>query len=104
MRIFLNILQYVAIVFAIYLSYHFFQDILNSQKKIIDLVGDAGTILICLDLTVFVWHNNRLQKLMIQDPSAPINPTPTFVKVMRKIGHFGILLILTSWFVPIING
>ena len=104
MRILLNILQYAAIAFAIYLSYQFFQNIHDPQKKIVDLVGNAGTILICLDLSVFIWHNNRLQKQIIKDPLSLTSPIPTFVKVMRKIGHFGILLILTSWIVPMING
>lgn len=104
MRTFFNILQFASIAFAIYLSYQIFLGISLDQTKIMDLVADVGTLLICIDLTVFLWHNKRLQKQSVQAPSVLTQDVPPVVKITRKIGNFGILLIITSWIVPMING
>lgn len=105
MRSFVLVLQYAAIAFAIYLCYQIGMSVYTRDFKTMDLVADVGTILICIDLAVFLWHSRSTQAKSLQDYAAKLDQSvPTFVKVSRKIGHFGILLIITSWIVPIING
>ena len=58
-----------------------------------------------IDLAVFLWHSRSTQAISLKDYATRLEqPAPTFVKVCRKLGHFGIMLIITSWIVPIING
>ena len=104
MRIFALILQYVSIAFALYLCYQVGVSIYLQQYQTMDIVGNVGTILVCIDLAVFLWHSRSTNAQNLQDYASKLEqPAPTLVKVSRKLGHFGILLIITSWIVPLIN-
>ena len=104
MRAFTLFLQYAAIAFAIFICYQIGASIYTQQFKIMEMVADVGTLLICIDLAVFLWHSRSTNAQNLQDYANKIEqPAPTFVKISRKLGHFGILLIITSWIVPMIN-
>lgn len=104
MRAFTLFLQYAAIAFAIFICYQIGASIYTQQFKVMDMVADVGTLLICIDLAVFLWHSRSTNAQNLQDYANKIEqPAPTFVKISRKLGHFGILLIITSWIVPMIN-
>ena len=104
MRIFALILQYVSIAFALYLCYQVGMSVYLQQYEIMDIVANVGTILVCIDLAVFLWHSRSTNAQNLQDYARKLEqPAPTFVKVSRKLGHFGILLIITSWVVPMMN-
>ena len=104
MRAFTLFLQYAAIAFAIFICYQIGASIYTQEFKVMDMVADVGTLLICIDLAVFLWHSRSTNAQNLQDYANKIEqPAPTFVKISRKLGHFGILLIITSWIVPMIN-
>ena len=105
MRAFTFVLQYVCIAFAIYLCYRVGSSLYLQDYVMMDIVANVGTILICINLAVFLWHSRSTQAISLKDYATRLEqPAPTFVKVCRKLGHFGIMLIITSWIVPIING
>ena len=105
MQKFLVVLQYLCLAFAIYLIYSVSMSLYRQDFVLMELVADIGTILICIDLAVFLWHSRSTQAISLKDYATRLEqPAPTFVKVCRKLGHFGIMLIITSWIVPIING
>ena len=90
-----TVLLYLIISYSLYLQ----------DYVMMDIVANVGTILICIDLAVFLWHSRSTQAISLKDYATRLEqPAPTFVKVCRKLGHFGIMLIITSWIVPIING
>lgn len=69
-----------------------------------EVVADVGTILICIDLAVFLFTSNAKQGISIEDYAKQLEQKPSkLVYVTRKLGHFGILLIITSWIVPMIR-
>lgn len=104
MRIFALILQYVSIAFALYLCYQVGMSVYLQQYETMDIVANVGTILVCIDLAIFLWHSRSTNAQNLQDYASKLEqPAPTFVKVSRKLGHFGILLIITSWIVPMMN-
>lgn len=98
------VLQCFAIFFAFYLCYQVALAFMSGKYDLMEVVADIGTILVCIDLAVFIWFSRRSQVNNLQEYANTLEkPAPTFVKVCRKIGHFGILLIICSWIVPIIN-
>lgn len=104
MRTFTLVLQFAAIAFAIFICYQICLGIYTQDFKVMDMVADVGTLLICIDLAVFLWHSRSTNAQNLQDYANKLEqPLPTFVKVCRKLGHFGILLIITSWIVPMMN-
>lgn len=104
MRAFTLFLQFAAIAFAIFICYQIGMGIYTQDFDSLDMLADVGTLLICIDLAVFLWHSRSTNAQNIEDYAKKIEQSvPTFVKVCRKLGHFGILLILTSWIVPMIN-
>lgn len=104
MRHFALLLQYAAIAFAIYLCFQIGFSVYLNQFDVMDTVANVGTILVCIDLAVFLWHSRSTNSKNLQDYANQLEkPAPTFVKVSRKMGHFGILLIITSWIVPLMN-
>lgn len=104
MRTFTFVLQYVCIAFAIYLIYSIGYSLYIQDYVLMDIVANVGTILICIDLAVFIWHSRSTQALSLKDYATRMDqPAPALVKVCRKLGHLGIMLIITSWIVPIIN-
>ncbi|MEN8990963.1 hypothetical protein ABD624_03190 [Avibacterium paragallinarum] len=104
MRIFLTVLQYACIAFALFLVYQVSTALISGQYDLMEVVADVGTILICIDLAVFLFTSNAKQGISIEDYAKQLEQKPSkFVYVTRKLGHFGILLIITSWIVPMIR-
>ncbi|WP_227518763.1 hypothetical protein [Acinetobacter sp. ANC 4169] len=60
-----------------------------------DIVSDVGTILICIDLAMFLHFNKSFAALKMKDASqqSPVEVS-TLEKVSRKLGHLGIMLII----------
>lgn len=103
MRLFALFLQYAAIAFAMFLCFQIGMSVHLNQFDMMNTVANVGTILVCIDLAVFLWHSRNSKAQNLQDYANQLEkPAPTFVKVSRKMGHFGILLIITSWIVPLI--
>lgn len=103
MRLFALFLQYAAIAFAIFLCFQIGMSVHLNQFDMMNTVANVGTILVCIDLAVFLWHSRSSKAQNLQDYANQLEkPAPTFIKVSRKMGHFGILLIITSWIVPLI--
>ena len=102
MRHFALVLQVVCIFFALFLSYGITQTLLSQEYDLMEVVGDVGTVLICIDLAVFLWHSRSLNTKTVQDFATRLEqPAPKLVKLTRKLGHLGIMLILCSWLVPL---
>lgn len=104
MRIFLIVLQYACVAFALFLGYQVSTALISGQYDLMEVVADVGTILICIDLAVFLFTSNAKQGISIEDYAKQLEQPPSkLVYVTRKMGHFGILLIITSWIVPMIH-
>ena len=104
MRVLALVLQCFSIFFALYLCYQVGLAFLSGKYDLMGVVADIGTILVCIDLAVFIWFSRRSQANNLQEYANTLDqPAPMFVKVCRKVGHFGILLIICSWIVPAIN-
>ena len=104
MRIFLIVLQYACVAFALFLGYQVSTALISGQYDLMEVVADVGTILICIDLAVFLFTSNAKQGISIEDYAKQLEQPPSkLVYVTRKMGHFGILLIITSWIVPMIQ-
>lgn len=105
MQKFLVVLQYACLAFGLYLVYSVGMALYTQDFILMELVADIGTILICIDLAVFLYSNRGKQGFSMQDYSKQLEQEPSkLVYVTRKLGHLGIILILCSWIVPIING
>ena len=95
------LLVYAFLAFALFLSYGIISSIASQDYELMEVVADIGAILICLDLAASTYflklvkdHNEKTAKQM---PKAQ-----KVVKVTRKVGHFGIMLILCGWIVPML--
>lgn len=76
----------------------------HQDYELMELIADVGTILICIDLGVFLFSSKAANKLSLQEYAKQLEQPPTpLVSFTRKLGHLGIMLILCSWIVPIIN-
>ncbi|ATO18875.1 hypothetical protein BS636_03935 [Acinetobacter sp. LoGeW2-3] len=105
MQKFLVVLQYACLAFGLYLIYSVGMSLYTQQFELMELVADIGTILICLDLGVFLYSNRGKHGISMEEYARQLENAPSkLVYVTRKLGHLGILLIITSWIVPIING
>ncbi len=104
MRIAALIFQYSCFAFALFLCYQVGTSLYLQDYKLMDIVSDIGTILICIDLGVFLHFNKSLASLKMKNASQqPAVRVSTIEKITRKLGHLGIILIICSWIVPIIN-
>lgn len=105
MQKFLVLLQYACLAFGLYLVYSVGMDLYTQQFKLMELVADIGTILICIDLAAFLFTSRGKTGISMEQYAKQLEQPPSkFIYVTRKLGHLGILLIITSWIVPIING
>ena len=94
----------ITTAFALYLTYHIASGFYKHHFIIMDMVADVGTLLICLDLMIFLWYTRNKSNKNIQEYAQQFEQdTPRIVRISRKVGHFGILLIICSWIVPLIN-
>lgn len=105
MRIFLIVLQYACIAFALFLSFQVITALLSQNFVLMELVSDIGTILICIDLAAFLFTSRGKSNISMEEYAKQLEQPPSkLIYVTRKLGHLGILLIITSWIVPMING
>lgn len=103
MRILALVLRLACFGFALFLLYQVSMSLYVQQYVLMDLVANIGTILICIDLGVFL-NSSKLNKLFNADSKQAntlLEPS-TLEKFTRKLGHFGIMLIICSWIVPLI--
>lgn len=105
MQKFLVVLQYLCLAFGLYLMYSVGMSLYTQDFKLMELVADIGTILICIDLGVFLYTSKTKQGMSVEEYAKQLEQPPSkLIYMTRKLGHLGILLIITSWIVPIING
>ena len=105
MRALALILQYGCFAFALFLSYQVAMALYQQEYELLllEIVADIGTILICIDLGVFLFSSKASQGLNLQEYARQLEAPPSkLVAVTRKLGHLGIMLILVSWIVPLI--
>ncbi|WP_312158847.1 hypothetical protein [Acinetobacter sp.] len=101
MRIAALIFQYGCFAFALFLGYQISTSWHLPEYKLMDIVSDVGSILICIDLAMFLHFNKSIAALKMKDPSQqPSVQVSTLEKVTRRLGHLGIMLILCGWIVP----
>ncbi|WP_353144139.1 hypothetical protein [Acinetobacter pragensis] len=104
MRIFLLVLQFACVAFALFLCYQIAIALTSPSYDLMEVVADAGTILICIDLAAFLFSSKKQDGISFEDYAKQLEQPPTkLVYVTRKLGHLGIMLILVSWIVPIIH-
>ncbi len=104
MRIAALIFQYACFAFALFLAYQIATSWHLPEYKLMDIVSDVGSILICIDLGVFLHFNKSLASLKMKNASQQSAVrVSTIEKITRRLGHLGIMLILCGWIVPIIN-
>ena len=104
MRIFLIVLQYACVAFALFLCYQIGMALTSPEYDLMEIVADVGTIYICIDLATFLFSNKSGQGVSLEQYAKQLEQPPSkLIYVTRKLGHLGILLIITSWIVPIIN-
>jgi hypothetical protein len=103
MRTLALILQYGCFAFALFLSYQVATALYQQEYELLEVVADVGTILICIDLGVFLFSSKASQGLNLQEYARQLEAPPSKLgAVTRKLGHLGIMLILVSWIVPLI--
>ena len=104
MRIFLIFVQYACVAFALFLCYQIGMALSSPHYDLMEVVADAGTILICIDLAAFLFSSKKQDGISLEEYARQLEQPPSkLVYVTRKLGHLGIMLILCSWIVPIIN-
>ena len=101
MRIAAVISQYACLAFALFLCYRIVISTYQQDYQLMDIVSDVGSILICIDLAIFLHFNKSMASLKMKSTSqqSPVEVS-TLEKVSRKLGHLGIMLIICSWIVP----
>ena len=101
MRIAAVIFQYACFAFALFLGYQIATSIYLQDYQLMDIVSDVGSILICIDLAMFLHFNKSIASIKMKGTSlqSPVQVS-TVEKVSRKLGHLGIMLIICSWIVP----
>src|SRR5690606_36186958 len=100
----LVVLQYLCLVFAIYLIYSVSMSLYSQDFILMELVADIGTILICIDLAVLLFTSKSKPGISMEEYAKRLEQPPSrLVYVSRRLGHLGILLIVTSWIVPMIH-
>ena len=101
MRIAAVIFQYACFAFALFLCYQIATSIYLQDYQLMDIVSDVGSILICIDLAIFLHFNKSIVSIKMKGTSqqSPVQVS-TVEKVSRKLGHLGIMLIICSWIVP----
>lgn len=101
MQKFLLVLQYMCLAFGVYLLYSVGMSLYTQEFELMELVADIGTILICIDLGVFLYTSKAKQGISMEEYAKQLEAPPSkLVNVTRKLGHLGIMLILCGWIVP----
>lgn len=96
------ILVYAFLAFAAFLAYGIAHSLYLQEFQLMEIVADVGAILICLDLAASSYLLNLSKNIEAHSPEK-ISRFQGIVRVTRKIGHLGIMLILCGWIVPMMN-
>ncbi|OAL77886.1 hypothetical protein AY606_10605 [Acinetobacter sp. SFB] len=101
MRIAAVIFQYACLAFALFLCSRIATSLYQQDYQLMEIVSDVGSILICIDLAIFLHFNKSMASIKLRG-SAQQSPVQIsrLEKVSRKLGHLGIMLIICSWIVP----
>ena len=71
---------------------------------LMEVLADAGTLLICIDLAAFLFSSKAPQGASLEEYARQLEQPPSkLIYVTRKLGHLGIMLILVSWIVPLLH-
>lgn len=95
------LLVYAFLAFALFLRYGIISSIASQDYELMEVVADIGAILICLDLAASTYFL-KLVKDPNEKTAKQMPKAQKVVKVTRKVGHFGIMLILCGWIVPML--
>lgn len=96
-----TLLVYLCLAFALFLGYDIAHRIYSQEYQLMDIVGDIGVILICVDLALSSYFLHLTQKAKPPAEKKRVLLQKS-VKISRKVGHFGIMLIVCSWIVPLL--
>ncbi|OTG63939.1 hypothetical protein B9T25_13465 [Acinetobacter sp. ANC 4470] len=101
MRIAAVIFQFSCFAFALFLGYQISSSIYQQNYELMEIVSNVGTILICIDLGIFLHFNKSIAAIKSKTtPQKPPVHVSLLEKITRKLGHLGIMLIICSWIVP----
>ena len=101
MRIAAVMFQLACFTFALFLGYQIASSIYQQNYELMEIVSNVGTILICIDLGIFLRFNRSIAALRSKPTSQPAPvQVSTLQQISRKLGHLGIMLIICSWIVP----
>lgn len=101
MRIAALIFQYICFAYALFLGYQVSSAFYQQNYEILEIAANIGTLLICIDLGVFLHFNKSISALKVKATSQQSSvELSTLEKITRKLGHLGIMLIICSWIVP----
>jgi hypothetical protein len=89
------------LAFALVLGYGIISSIAAQDYELMEIVADVGAILICLDLAASTYFL-KIVKHPSDQTAVHVPKVQKVVKVTRKVGHFGIMLILCGWIVPML--
>lgn len=77
MRALALILQYGCFAFALFLSYQVAMALYQQEYELLEIVADIGTILICIDLGVFLFSSKASQGLSLQEYARQLEAPPS---------------------------
>ena len=101
MRIAAVMFQLACFAFALFLGYQIANSIYQQNYELMEIVSNVGTILICIDLGIFLHFNKSIAALKSKATSQQSTvQVSTLEQITRKLGHLGIMLIICSWIVP----
>ena len=101
MRIAAVMFQLACFAFALFLGYQIASSIYQQNYELMEIVSNVGTILICIDLGIFLHFNKSITALKSKATSQQSTvQVSTLEQITRKLGHLGIMLIICSWIVP----
>jgi hypothetical protein len=95
------IFVYAFLAFALFLGYGIIRSIYLQDYQLMEIVADVGAVLICLDLAASTYFL-KIVKHPSEKTAPQVPKVHRVVKVTRKVGHFGIMLIICGWVVPML--
>ena len=85
MRALALILQYGCFAFALFLSYQVATALYQQEYELLEIVADVGTILICIDLGVFLFSSKASQGLNLQEYARQLEAPPSKLVAVTNI-------------------
>lgn len=98
------ILGYLSFSIAAFSLYGLAQQLDLQDYDLKLILSRLGTILICLDFGIFLTQTKTLTHLSFKDYfSRQDILVPRIVMWANKLGHLGLMLIICSWVVPMLQ-